>query len=108
MSHFYDPWQHAMYLFMTRVMQFLFLSLVLGLVVWACLLHSYFDCTWLDTARATWAMLQTTESTWRAIFGLCFVVGALLSAWLFTWLMLRARLQRGDSYRRGSRVVQQD
>lgn len=105
MNNFYDPWQHAIHLFMTRVMQFLFLSLILGLMTWASLLHWFFDASWPEVARFTWGMVRGADKTWRAICAQSFAIGALLTAWLFTWLTLRARLQIGDSHRRGSRVV---
>ena len=43
MSNFYDPWQHAIQLFFTRVLQFVGLSALLGLTIWVSLLHFYFS-----------------------------------------------------------------
>ena len=106
--NYYDPWQHAIHLFCTRVMQYLALLVVLGLVVWACVLGWYFDLGLIGAARTTWAMVHATAREWRAIFGLCFLAGALMSGWLFTWLILRARLRGGDRYHRGARVVHRD
>ncbi len=106
MSNSYDPWQHAIQLFFARVLQYLFLSVFLGLAFWAALLHWGFDASWMSVARSTWAMVSAdTNLHWRLHLGLCVLVGALLSAWLFTTIILLSRLQSGDRHHRGPRVV---
>lgn len=106
MSNSYDPWAHAVQLFFARVLQFLFLSVFLGLTGWGALLHWGFDSSWMDAARSTWAMVSTsTNLHWRVHFNMCVLVGALLSAWLFTTIILVSRLQSGDRHHRGPRVV---
>lgn len=106
MSNSYDPWQHAVQLFFARVLQFLFLSVFLGLAGWAALLHWVFESSWIDVARYTWTILSTTTNLhWRVHLHLCALVGAQLSAWLFTTVILLSRLQSGDRHHRGPVVV---
>ncbi|MBO9689386.1 MAG: hypothetical protein J7598_22520 [Mitsuaria chitosanitabida] len=67
MSKYYDPWHHAIHLFFNRLVQFLLLSLVLSLAVWAGLLHLVFEADWKTVAGSTWAMLSSTDLQWRTI-----------------------------------------
>jgi len=108
MSKYYDPWHHAIHLFFNRLVQFLLLSLVLSLVIWAGLLHIVFEADWKTVAGSTWAMLSSTDLQWRTILGQSLAIGTLLTAWLFTWLLGRARLSRGERHYRGARVVHAD
>ena len=108
MSDFYDPWQHAIHLFLTRVLQFLLLSVVFGLGIWASLLHWYFDTSWLEAARWAWSTVHDTNKVWRSVIGLCILAGVLLTACLFTWLIQRSRLPGGERFHRGARVVHRD
>lgn len=105
MSNYYDPWAHAMHLFFSRSLQFLALSLLLGLAVWASLLHVVFDASWKEVARSTWSMWRSTDPLWRTILAQSLAIGTLLAAWLFTWLITRARLRRGERHHRGARVI---
>lgn len=105
MSNYYDPWAHAMHLFLSRLVQFLALSLLLGLAVWANLLHLVFEADWKTVATSTWAMWSSTDLMWRVILAQSLVIGTLLTAWLFTWLLGRARLRRGERHHRGARVI---
>ena len=105
MSNSYDSWSHAINIFLTRLSQFIFLSVVLSLLVWSALLHWYFLASWKEVARWTWGITDITEPFWRALVGLSMLAGVLMSGWLFTWLMLRVRLRSGDRYHRGSRVI---
>lgn len=53
MSNYYDPWGHAFRLFMNRVLLFIALSLLLGLAVWAALLHWIFEADAMTIVRST-------------------------------------------------------
>jgi len=108
MSKYYDPWHHAIQLFFNRLIQFALLSLVLSLAVWAGLLHLVFEAGWKTVATFSWSMLSSTDLHWRTILGQSLAIGTLLTAWLFTWLIGRARLGRGERHHRGARVVHAD
>ncbi|MCE4538232.1 hypothetical protein LXT12_13320 [Pelomonas sp. P7] len=105
MSNYYDPWAHAIHLFFSRLVQFLLLSLLLGLAVWCGLLHWVFEADWRAVATSTWAMTSITDPRWRVILGQSLAIGVLLSGWLFTWLLGRSRLRRGERHHRGARVI---
>lgn len=106
MSNFYDPWAHAVQLFLARVIQFLGLTLPLALAAWVTLLHWYFpDSSWIDLARFTWDIVLHGNRHWRGVFVLCMMIAGILVGWLFTTVTLRSRLQNGDRYHRGSRVL---
>lgn len=105
MSIYYDPWAHVVNLFMTRVAQYLFLSVCIALIVWASLIHWYFGASWSEVAQSVLAGAHIVDTRWRAIAGLCGVLGATLCGWLFTFLFLRGRLQGGERFHRGARVV---
>jgi len=110
MSSYYDPWVHAVQLFINRLFLFIFLSVLLGLGWWGVLLWKVFHVEPEDMAKSSWAVMTTTpaEVMPRVILGQSVVIGALITAWLFTWLIVRARLRRGDRHHRGSRVVDMD
>ena len=105
MSNYYDPWMHAIHLFFSRLVQFVLLSLLFGLAVWAGLLRLVFEADWRMVATSTWAMWSSTELLWRVVFFQSLAAGALVTAWLFTWLITRARLRRGERHHRGARVI---
>jgi hypothetical protein len=108
MSNYYDPWAHAARLFVNRLFLFIVLSLLLGLAVWAGLLHWVFAADLPAIARATWAMVDSTDLMWRLVFWQSAAAGVLLTTVLYTWLLGRARLRRGDRHHRGARVVHAD
>ena len=105
MSTYYDPWMHGLHLFFSRLVQFVLLSLLLGLAVWCGLLHWVFSADWRAVVTSIWAMWSSTDPLWRVILAQCMVIGVLQSAWLFTWLLSRSRLRRGERHHRGARVI---
>lgn len=108
-SQDYDPWMHALRLFLNRVLQFLALSVVLGLAWWAGVLRVVFSVPWSAMPSGTWGLLQgPAEVIWRVGLGEAWAIGAALTAWLFTYLVMRGRLRRGDRHHRGARVVDAD
>lgn len=102
---FHDPWAEAVQLFFNRVAQFIFLSFLCGLAIWIAILHWYLEASWFDSVRTLWSTVIANDQLWRAMLGLCLALGCALTGWLFTWLVLRARLVGGDHYRRGGRIV---
>jgi hypothetical protein len=105
-SQNYDPWIHAVHVFLNRVVLFLVLSMALGLAWWAGVLHAVLGVAWGDMAHGTWVVVQgPVDPTWRMGLGEAGVIGAVLTAWLFTFLVMRGRLRRGDRHHRGARVV---
>ncbi len=52
MAH-YDPWAHAAHLFLRRLAQYLLLSMGLGLVQWALLLHGLFGADFAQIVKLT-------------------------------------------------------
>ena len=108
MSNYYDPWAHAVRLFANRVLLFIVLSLGLGLAVWTGVLHLVFKADWKTVVQFSWAMVSSTDLQWRTILGQSMALGTLLTVWLFTWLLGRARLSRGERHHRGARVVHAD
>ena len=105
MSTYYDPWHHAVRLFMNRLMLFVVLSLLLGLAVWAGVLHLVFEADFKTIVQSTWAMVSSTDVLWRVIFWQSGAAGVLITTLLYTWLLGRARLSRGERHHRGARVV---
>ena len=101
---YYDPWTHAMQIFLTRLVQFIALSIALGLSAWSGLLHWYFDSAWFETTKLA---VTGGNASARVMLALCLGNGAFVTAWLFTWLMLR-RPHAGDRHHRGARVVHHD
>lgn len=107
MSNFYDPWAHTVHLFLTRIMQFAILSILLSLAIWAGLVHWYFAAaTWSELAQWSWDVAQQGHRHWKFVFVLCMFIAAGLVAWLFTTITLLSRLRGGDRHHRGARVVQ--
>lgn len=106
MSNYYDPWAHAVRLFVNRLVLFVVLSGALGLATWAALLHVAYTADAKAVVRFTWSLL-TAESdlAWRVILAQSLTIGTLVTAWLFTWLLGRARLRRGERHHRGARVI---
>lgn len=105
MSNFYDPWQNAIQLFFTRVLQFVGLSALLGLTIWVSLLHFYFSGNWADLARWSWNVVNGGNRHWHWVLMMCIVMGSLCVGWLFTTIVLLSRLQSGDRHHRGPSVV---
>ncbi|GEM_PF-6007465 len=106
---YYDPWLHAVNLFINRLFLFVVLTLLLGLCAWAGLLHWLFGADWMTVARSLLVATDNAiELRWRVMFWQSIASGGLLTAWLFTWLRSRARLRRGDRHHRGTRVVVAD
>ena len=106
--NYYDPWGHAVRIFINRVLLFIFLTALLGLGAWAAVLYLCFDADKMQIGRSTAGLLwswSAAEMTWRVIFVQCMVIGALLTACLYLWLRGRPRLRRGDRHHRGTRVV---
>ncbi len=101
---YYDSWAHARQIFLTRIFEFLFLSLFLGLATWLCLLHFVFDIEFIKAISFTLKNSLHLDKVWNAVLSLCGLVGLLLSSCLFIWLLQRKRLSNGDRYRRGARV----
>lgn len=108
MSGFYDPWVHAINLFLNRIVLFLLLSFVLALLILTGLLHYLFDAAWKNIWRWLFGISQTRELIWLGIAGLCLALGAAITGWLFTWLTLKVRLPKGDHFQRGARLVSKD
>jgi hypothetical protein len=108
-ANHYDPWMHAMHVFLNRVVLFLVLSLAIGLAWWAGVLRVVFGVAWSTMPSGTWALAKgQVEMIWRVGLGEAGVIGAVLTAWLFTFLVMRGRLRRGDRHHRGARVVDAD
>jgi hypothetical protein len=103
---YYDPWTHALKLFLTRLIQFIAASLLLGLGAW----HLLLRLLGYDFLGSTRIALSGNILDLRAMLGLCLIIGALLTGWLFTWLMLRwpARNRGADRHHRGARVIDTD
>jgi hypothetical protein len=103
----YDPWMHGLHLFGNRVFQFVLLTLIVGGAWWAGLLMLVFHVEGAQVlARQTWAVVSTPEHVApRVMLVQSLAIGAALTAWVFTWLMGRAKLRRGDRHHRGARVV---
>lgn len=101
---YYDPWSHAIKIFLTRLLQFVIASVLLGLLAWHVLLHWFLHVEFMETTRLA---IGDDSIVVRAMLGLCLVIGALLTAWLFTWLMMR-RPAPNDRHHRGAQVIYRD
>lgn len=104
-TNFYDPWTHALNLFITRILQFFVLSGFFGIAIWLALLNRYFEVAIWETTKLA---VTGDHNTSRAMFGLCLLAGSLTASWLFTYLIMRGRLRSGDRHHRGARVVTSD
>lgn len=108
MNNFYDPWAHAINILVTRIIQFLLLSMSLGFMVWVFLLHFYFGVGWGEIPDLTRAAVSTTQQAGRAIFRMAIGIGVICSAWLFSCLIFCGRLREGDRFHRGARVIRRN
>ncbi|WAC74963.1 hypothetical protein OU995_09825 [Roseateles sp. SL47] len=107
MSKYYYPYHHAIRLICKRLVQFILMSVLLGLAVWAGQLHLVLAVDWKTVARANWAMLGSIQQQWRTILGQSMAIGTLLTARLFTWVQGRAGLSCSERHHRG-RVIHAD
>lgn len=101
---YYDPWTHAIKIFFNRLLLFVIASLVLGLLARHMLLRWYLEVAFMD---ANCLAIGSDSIVNRAMSGLCLVIGMLLTAWLFTWLMMKRPLAH-ERHHRGARVVYHD
>lgn len=103
---YYDPWTHFLKLFFTRVLQFIVASLLLGLLAWYTLLR-LLDADFVEGSRAAY---EGNLFNLRVMLILCLIIGALVTGWLFSWLMMRwpARNRGTDRHHRGARVIERD
>lgn len=86
MSNYYDPWAHAVRLFVNRLVLFVVLSVLLGLAAWAAVLHWAFEADGMAIVRSTWAMSSTSDMRWCVIAGQCAVIGVLLPTTRRCWI----------------------
>lgn len=100
MSKYYDPWAHKMQIGFTRFFQFIFLTLILGLVIWYFWVSRYFEADLWDYTKE--AMFGDSKFL-KALFKMCFLSSALFSLLIFT-LLMRGKSQTGDNHYRGSRI----
>lgn len=100
---YYDPWTHAIKIFLTRLLQFIAASLLLGLLTWYTLLH-FLDADFMNATRVAY---EGNLLNLRAMLILCLIIGALVMGWLFTWLMIH-RPPASDRHHRGARVIYHD
>ena len=103
---YYDPWTHAIQLFFIRLAQFIIASLMFGTLAWFSLLH----LLEVDLLKATRVALEGSMLDLRIMLILCAIIGAILTGWLFMWLMMRwpARNRGADRHHRGARVIVRD
>lgn len=103
---YYDPWSHAIKIFLTRLLQFIVTSLLLGVLAW----HTLLRLLNADFMEATRVAYEGNLLNLRAMLILCLIIGALVTGWLFTWLMMRwpARNRGADRYHRGAQIIYRD
>lgn len=103
----YDPWSSTIKIFVVRFLQFIFLTIFLGLLIWLGLLNWYFDSDFFETTRVA---VNGSNVVARALLILCLGNGTAITAWLFTWLLMRwsARHDKGDQHHRGAKVIYRD
>lgn len=103
---YYDPWSHAIKIFLTRLVQFITFSLLLGVLAW----HTLLRLLGYDFLGSTRIAYSGTLLDMRAMLVLCLIIGALLTGWLFTWITMRwpARNRGADRHHRGARVIDSD
>ena len=100
MTTYYDPWTHAIQIFFTRIFQFILLTLIFGFAIWYSMLHHQFNSNfYTDTKLAIYGDSEVIKS----LFYMCFVSSALITAWLFTWLIIR-KPQVKNQHARGARL----
>lgn len=101
---YYDPWVHAIQIFVSRVLQFFLLSLAVGAASWFGVLHAFFNE--VDLWPLTWRAITGENHTARVILNLCLALGATQAAWLFGCLILCGSNSRPERHHRGARIVQ--
>lgn len=104
---YYDPWTHAIKIFLTRILQLIALSLTLGLLVWYVLLHWFINAQFLDATRVA---ISGDNHGVSLMFTLCLINGTSLTGWLFTFINMRwpARNRGIDRHHRGARIINHD
>lgn len=100
MSNYYDPWLHAIEIFIRRIIQFIALTLILGFLIWWAWLHFYFD---VEILVITKKVVTGEAGLLRAFFLTCFVSSTLVTGWFFSWLMSVTR-KKNENHHRGARI----
>jgi hypothetical protein len=100
MSNYYDPWQHAIHIFLKRIIQYIALTITLGFLAWYGWVHFHFGVGIWD---ATKLAISSEASALKALLIMCFVCAGVITGWLFTWL-IGSRKQKSDNHYRGSRI----
>ena len=101
---YYDPWAHALEIFITRVFQFAFLTFAVGLSIFACLFHFYFDENWSVVGRIFWNWKQLDSRWWNSIIALCISNGFWITALIYVFIYRRCG-NSGDRHHRGARLI---
>jgi hypothetical protein len=91
-----DPWAYCARLFLGRLVLFFALSLLLGLSLWAGVLHWVFGADGVVIVQTTWRLLNQPDVVWSVIFWQAGASGMLLTALVFMWLMGRSRRTREE------------
>ena len=100
MTQYYDPWQHAVKIFVNRIFQFIALTIFLGFLTWYAWLHFYFEIEIWETTKQA---VMGNAGLLKALLLMCFVSSGLITGWLFSWLIV-SRKQKGDNHYRGSSI----
>ena len=101
MTTYYDGWMHKIHLGVMRSAQFTLLSVILGSLAWYLLLTQDFDLPFLENSRLAFS---GEDIMLRALLDLCMLIGALLTACLFIWLMRGRGLRGGERHHRGAHI----
>ncbi len=103
---YYDPWIHNVKIFFTRLALFILAAVAFGILAWHTLLRVLGD----DFMGSTRLAFDGNLLNLRAMLVLCLIIGALLTGWLFTWIMMRwpSRNRGADRHHRGARVIDGD
>ena len=100
MSNYYDPWQHAINIFVKRIFQFIALTILLSFFIWYFWVHYYFEIALWDASKQ---VFKDGTSLLKALFTMCFISAGTITGWLFTWLIRRLK-NKNDNHYRGSRI----
>jgi len=100
----YDPWAHTRALIARRVVEYVLLSIGLGLTLWALLLHWLLGANAAQIMKLTMTVGNPQNLLLAALLCQSLAIGALVVGAVFAWLLLRSRLRGGERHLRGAQV----
>lgn len=103
---YYDPWAHALQIFLSRLLLFVALDALAFVVTWWHVLDSIYGATARTFLTSVWGILLGTLPTYlQVMFVLTVSTTTMTVCIVFVFLVRSSRMRLSDRYRRGARVV---